>query len=65
VGAQKTKVAQQFQLQALRNDIEKHLAGNVEESTMHQESFSTEMGVQSNFFGFFHKRFFQALSVKL
>jgi hypothetical protein len=49
----------------LRNDIEKELEENVEESTMHQESFSAEMGVQSNFFGFFQKSFFQALSVKL
>jgi hypothetical protein len=38
---------------------------NVEESTMHEEIFSAEMAVQSNFFGFFHKSFFEALSVKL
>jgi hypothetical protein len=49
----------------LRNDIEKELEENVEEITMHQESFSAEMGVRSTFFGFFHKSFFHALSVRL
>jgi len=52
VAAQKTKVAKQFQVQAVRNDVEKQLEENVEESTMHQESFSAEMGVQSIFFWF-------------
>lgn len=65
VAAQKTKVAKQFQVQAVRNDVEKQLEENVEESTMIKRVSLQRWECKVFFFGFFHSSFFQALSAKL